>query len=68
MKSLLFQFCLLAGVQTCPAQTTPGKEFYSKEFNWRITIPENFITLDSAEWARMESKGAALVNKANNVV
>lgn len=67
MKSLLFLFCLLAGIQTCPAQTIPGKEFYSKEFNWRITIPENFITLDSTEMARLESQGAVLMNKANNV-
>ncbi|MFL5743894.1 MAG: hypothetical protein ACJ751_04470 [Niastella sp.] len=56
--SILFQFCA--------AQTTPKKEFYSKDFNWRITIPENFQPIDSTEWARMESKGAAVMDKANN--
>jgi hypothetical protein len=67
MKSSIFLFiCLSAGVQFCAAQTAPKKEYYSKDFNWRITIPENFQTIDSAEWARMERKGAAVMDKANN--
>ena len=66
MKSLLFLFCLATGVQFCTAQTTHKKEFYSTAFNWSITIPENFVPIDSAEMARLESKGAAVMDKANN--
>jgi hypothetical protein len=67
MKSLLFLFiCLSAGVQFCAAQTTPKKEYYNKDFNWRITIPENFTSMDSAEIAGMQKKGAAHFDKANN--
>ena len=68
MKRLISLFiCLSAGFQFCAGQTTPKKEFYSKDFNWRIIIPENFIPLDSAEWVRLESKGAAVMDKANGV-
>ena len=67
MKSFFVLFiCMSTGVQFCAAQTTPKKEYYSKDFNWRIAIPENFITLDSAEWAKMQSIGSAAMDKANN--
>jgi len=67
MKNLTFLFiCLSTGFQFCVGQTTPKKEYYSKEFNWRITIPENFVSIDSAEMARIEVKGAAVMDKANN--
>ncbi|AEV96452.1 hypothetical protein A4D02_20025 [Niastella koreensis] len=66
MKSIFFLLCLLAGVQVCTAQTNPKKEFYSAAFNWSITLPDNFVSIDSAEMARLESKGAAVMDKANN--
>jgi hypothetical protein len=67
MQRLLFLFiCLGAGFQFCVGQSTSKKEFYSKDFNWRITIPENFQTMDPREMASMQNKGAAIMDKANN--
>jgi hypothetical protein len=68
MKKLTYLvICLSLLFQICAGQTTPQKEFYNKDFNWRITIPENFEAMDTAEIASMQSKGAAAMNKANNV-
>ena len=67
MKNLILLFiCLSAGLQFCAAQSTSKKEFYSKDFNWRIIIPENYIAMDSAEMAIIEREGAAAIDKANN--
>jgi hypothetical protein len=64
MKRIIYLFlCLPILFQFCAGQTTPKKEFYSKDFNWRITIPENFVAVDSAEQVRMQNKGAAVIEK-----
>ena len=66
MKRKYYLFiCLSMFFQFCAGQTTPQKEFYSKDFKWGIAIPENFITMDSAGMARMQAKGAAFMDKAN---
>jgi len=64
ITSLLF--CLSILFQICIGQSPSKKEFYSKDFNFRITLPENFIAMDSVEMASMNKKGAAYMDKANN--
>lgn len=64
MKQLIpLLTCLLVSVQFCVAQTTPQKEFYSKEFKWRISIPANFETMTNEEMDRLKNKGAAAIEK-----
>jgi len=57
-------------VQSCNGQTSPSREIYNKEFNWTITIPENFENVSSEQWAKMQNKGADAIEKTydNKVV
>ena len=41
-KLKYFLLGLTITLQSCNGQTTPKKEIYNKDFNWTITIPENF--------------------------
>jgi len=52
--------------QSCNGQTTPKKEIYNKDFNWTITIPENFENVSADEWAKMQNKGADAIEKTYN--
>ena len=52
--------------QSCNGQTTPKKEIYNKDFNWTITIPENFENVSAEEWAKMQNKGADAIEKTYN--
>lgn len=62
--------CLTIIVQSCNGQTSPSREIYNKEFNWTITIPENFENVSSEQWAKMQNKGADAIEKTydNKVV
>lgn len=54
--SLLFQGCL--------GQTsTPKKEVYNSDFNWTISIPENFENVSAQEWAKMQKRGTEAIEK-----
>jgi len=55
--------CLTILIQSCNGQTTPKKEIYNKDFNWTITIPENFENVSSEQWAKMQNKGADAIEK-----
>jgi hypothetical protein len=65
MKFLTILFLLaLVAISTSKAQdTTKIKQFYSKDFNWTITIPPNFDTVSIADWNRFKNKGAEAVEK-----
>lgn len=52
--------------QSCNGQTAPKKEIYNKDFNWTITIPENFENVSTEEWAKMQNKGADAIEKTYN--
>lgn len=39
------------------------KEVYNKDFDWTITLPENFDTVSAAEWARLQNRGADAIEK-----
>lgn len=50
-------------IQSCTGQTTPKKEIYNKDFNWTITIPENFESVSAEQWQKMQNKGAESIEK-----
>jgi len=55
--------CLSILIQSCNGQATPKKEIYNKDFNWTITIPENFENVSTEQWAKMQNKGAEAIEK-----
>lgn len=61
-KSFLL-FGLIIFFQSCDGQKTAKKEIHNKDFNWTITIPENFENVSSAEWAKVQNKGADAIEK-----
>lgn len=56
-------FVLIISFQSSNGQKTPRQEIHNKDFNWTIVIPENFETVSSADWAKMQSKGADAIEK-----
>ena len=55
---------LLALVTSCKSQPKPAPgEYYSKEFNWRVTIPAGFEAVPDSAWARIQNKGAAAMEQ-----
>jgi hypothetical protein len=48
---------------SCSGQTTSKKEFYNKDFNWRISIPADFQIVSEEEWAKIQNKGAEAIEK-----
>jgi len=39
-------------------------EFYNKEFNWKINIPDNFENFTEKEWEKIQQKGKAAIEKS----
>ena len=68
MKILNVIFLLSLFVQSCSGQTkTPKREIFNSDFNWTITIPENFEKLSSAEWKKLQNKGTKAIEKNNDI-
>lgn len=64
MKKLPFLLLSLAIVyQSCSSQTSPKREIYNQDFNWKITIPEDFDTISAQQWATMQNRGAEAIEK-----
>ncbi|MFY7740675.1 MAG: hypothetical protein ACOVQC_09165 [Flavobacterium sp.] len=64
MKKLIYLIvCLIVTLQSCNGQTTAKKEIYNKDFNWKITIPENFENVSAEDWTKMQNKGADAIEK-----
>lgn len=56
LATILFAFT------SCEAQTTTApKEIYNKDFDWTITIPENFETVSPEDWQKLQNKGAEAI-------
>jgi hypothetical protein len=55
---------LITLVSSCHAQpkTAPG-EYYSKEFNWRVTIPAGFQSVPDTSWQKMKNRGTAAIEQ-----
>ena len=45
------------------SQAPPKKELYNKEFNWKITIPENFENVSVTDWAKLQNRGKEAIEK-----
>lgn len=52
--------------QTCFGQISSEKEIYNADFKWTITIPENFTSVSSEEWGKMQAKGEDAIEKTFN--
>ncbi|WP_300570410.1 hypothetical protein [Flavobacterium sp.] len=65
MKQLIIiLFGLFLILQGCNGQTkTKKKEIFNKDFNWTITIPENFETVTPEQWMRLQNKGTDAIEK-----
>jgi len=69
MKNVNYALLLLLMVmiQSCTGQTTQTttkkQEIYNKDFNWKITIPENFESLNAEQWEKMQNRGAEAIEK-----
>ena len=50
-------FIVFISIQTICSQTSDKKVFFNKEFNWTISIPENFENVNAEEWAKFQNKG-----------
>ena len=58
---LLFLFYFLTN---CKGQTASEKKtVYNKEFKWTISIPAGFDTVSADRWAKMQNRGAELIEK-----
>src|SRR5690242_19727729 len=58
--SLLLTTFLLLTLE-CSAQSTSKKELYYKDFNWTITIPENFEKVAPEVREKMEERGVSAI-------
>ncbi len=55
---------LVTILASCNVQSqTKKKEVFNKDFNWTITIPENFETVAPEEWAKLQNKGVDAIEK-----
>ena len=64
MKNIRYSmvlFVLLA--KSGYSQAPPKKELYNKEFNWKITIPENFENVSVVDWAKLQNRGKEAIEK-----
>lgn len=65
MQQLITLLGLIFILQSCNSQTKiDKKEFFNKDFNWTIIIPENFEIVPSEEWMKMQNKGADAIEKS----
>jgi hypothetical protein len=62
-KLKYFLICFITIFQGCDGQTSPKTEIFNEEFNWKITIPENFQNVSVEEWTNLQNKGADAIEK-----
>ncbi|UUC45311.1 hypothetical protein [Flavobacterium cerinum] len=54
---LLFCFITTIALQNSYGQSAVPKKFHSKDFNWTITIPDNFETVSKSDWTKIQNRG-----------
>ena len=55
---------ILLGFNSCKSQTESNpKIIHNKDFNWTITIPENFNSINETEWNKTQQKGKDAIEK-----
>jgi hypothetical protein len=63
---LFFLTFLTASIifQSCKSQPNSNpKTIFSKEFNWRIEIPQGFDSVSAEQWMKMQNRGADAIEK-----
>lgn len=65
MKQLFYTMLLAAAAFAGCGEREKAKErlIYNKDFDWTITIPEDFDTLTAKEWAKVQGRGAEAIEK-----
>ena len=66
--SIIFALSIAISLQSCNGQTKKleEKEFYNKDFNWTIAIPDGFEAVTPEQWAKMQNKGEEAMEKTYN--
>lgn len=59
IHSIFFLVLAFAGCR--PQTDSAAQTLHNKEFNWTITIPEDFTSVAPDEWAKLQNKGAEAV-------
>lgn len=61
-KEILYYLVLLPGLAACNRQpASPPQTLYDENFNWTITIPENFNSVSPDDWKKLQSKGTSAI-------
>lgn len=47
----------------CHGQTKTKREVYNSDFQWTIAIPENFDSVSSEDWRKIQGKGIDAIEK-----
>lgn len=64
MRIIFYVFiCLTFIFQGCAGQSGTKKKIFNKDFNWSITIPDNFDTVSAEQWAKIQNRGADAIEK-----
>jgi len=62
MKTFLLLLCAIFTLKVGYGQDSlKNHEFISKEFNWKIVIPDNFTAVSLEDWAKFQNKGAKAI-------
>ncbi len=63
-KFTILYFIIFLGLNSCHSQSeSNSKIIQNKDFNWTITIPENFISMNENEWNKTQQKGKDAIEK-----
>jgi len=64
-RSILLFFFTLSVLVACKRRmdSAAGQTVHNEDFNWTITIPENFTSVSPDDWAKLQNKGAQAVEK-----
>jgi hypothetical protein len=61
LKYILIFFVI--AIQSCNSQKSEDNKVYNKDFNWTISIPENFKKVNAEEWLKLQNKGLDALEK-----
>ena len=62
MKSVLICLIVWTGLSGCRTKTdSPPQTLHNKDFNWTITIPEEFASVSPGDWAKLQNRGAEAI-------
>lgn len=66
LKRPVFVFFFAASAVLTGCKTRPdaaARTLHNNDFNWTITIPENFTSVSPEEWEKLQNKGAQAIEK-----